>query len=163
MDLEEAVRELAPRLLRYSMGWTRERGLAEDIVQDTLVALIRRWQEIGPPDSAEAFVFAVARRKAYRAVVRRRLFQPLMTILDRHHPDADPEEATVAKAEMQRVQCALAALPARDREALLLIAAGELGMADAATILGISVSAVKMRLLRARQRLAAILESEHAG
>lgn len=155
--------ELAPRLLRYCAGWTRERGAAEDIVQDTLMALIRRWQQMGPPDSVDAFAFSIARRKAYRAVVRQRLFEPLMTILGRHHPGADPEKSVVVKAEMARTRRGLATLPARDREAILLVAAGEIGMAEAAEVLGISISALKMRLLRARKRLAGILEKDHEG
>jgi RNA polymerase sigma-70 factor (ECF subfamily) len=49
-------------------------------------------------------------------------------------------------------------LPGRDREALLLVAAGELALEDGARLLGISKSALKMRLHRARQRLQSLLE-----
>jgi DNA-directed RNA polymerase specialized sigma24 family protein len=55
----------------------------------------------------------------------------------------------------------LTRLPRRDREALLVVAVGGLGTHDAAEALGISVSAVKMRTLRARQRLRALLEAPH--
>jgi DNA-binding CsgD family transcriptional regulator len=48
-------------------------------------------------------------------------------------------------------------LPGRDREALLLVATGELGLAESARVLGISLSALKMRVHRARKRLAQLL------
>jgi RNA polymerase sigma-70 factor (ECF subfamily) len=61
-------------------------------------------------------------------------------------------------AELSRIAAALRRLPARDREALLLAAAGELGTAEAARVVGISSSAYKMRLHRARRRLHELLE-----
>ena len=46
-------------------------------------------------------------------------------------------------------------------QAILLVALGEMTMADAAVTLGVSVSAAKMRVSRARARLTALLEERH--
>jgi len=54
-------------------------------------------------------------------------------------------------------------LPGKDREALLLVAAGELGLAESARVLGISLSALKMRVHRARKRLQQLLEERKVG
>jgi DNA-directed RNA polymerase specialized sigma24 family protein len=54
-------------------------------------------------------------------------------------------------------------LSATEREALLLVAVGEFPVRDAARVLGISVSAVKMRVHRARQKLARQMELDDEG
>jgi DNA-directed RNA polymerase specialized sigma24 family protein len=52
-------------------------------------------------------------------------------------------------------------LSSRDREAILLVAVGGVSMSGAASALGLSISAVKMRVSRARARLAALLEERN--
>ncbi len=42
VDLENILRELTPGLLRYCMARTRDRNLAEEIAQESLLALIAR-------------------------------------------------------------------------------------------------------------------------
>jgi RNA polymerase sigma factor (sigma-70 family) len=161
VDLEEVVGELAPRVLRYATGRTSDRGLGEEVAQEALTALVQRWRRFGPPDSPEAFVFAIARRRAGRAVLRRRLSRPLAVLALHPVMGPDPEAAAVSNATAREVRAALARLPRLDRESLLLVTAGDLRAADAARLLGISESGVRMRTLRARRRLAALLEDRH--
>jgi tetratricopeptide (TPR) repeat protein len=85
VDLDATVRDLARRLLGYCLLRTGDRGLAEEIAQDCLAALVHRWRRHGRPESPEAFVFAIARRRAARAPLRRRLWLPL----DRLHGQRD--------------------------------------------------------------------------
>lgn len=162
MDLDAAVRDLAPKLLGYCTLETGDRSLAEEIAQDVLTALVQRWRRLGSPDSPAAFVFAIARRRCARAAARRRLWRPLGQLLDRRDHRATPEQLTVARAERDRVIAGLARLGGRDRQVLLLLSVAEVGMEEAASLLGISVSAAKMRALRARQRLREALEDDHA-
>ena len=161
MDLDSVVRELAPRVLRYAVARTGDASLGEDVAQESLAALVRHWRRAGPPESAEAFVFSIARRRAARAAVRRRLWLPLDHVFGSHDGAPDPEAMSVARAEHDRVRAALGRLPRRDREALLLVAVGEMSSAEAATALGLSASALKMRVCRARRRLTAELEDGH--
>lgn len=159
VELDEVVTALAPRLLRYCLGRTGGAEVAEEVAQEALVALVRRWRLHGPPESPEAFAFAVARRRAFRAVVRRRLLVPLAALADgRGVAGPGMEERAVVRDELARTLEALRRLPGRDREALLLAAAGELATSEASRVLGISPSAFKMRLHRARRRLNELLE-----
>lgn len=158
VDLEDALRDLAPRLFRYAIGRTGDAGTAEDVAQECLTALVERWQRHGPPDSAEAFVFAIARRRAFRAVVRRRMWLPLEHAIGARDRGLDPESHVIARDARTHVAAAIRRLPARDREALLLVVAGGLSTAQAAEALRISPSALKVRTFRARQRLAALME-----
>ncbi len=159
MDLDGVLGELAPRLLRYAIGRTSDHSLGEEVAQEALTALVQRWRRHGPPDSPEAFAFAVARRRAGRAVLRRRLWLPLDALGSPPASDPDPEVEAVSNAAARAVRSALSRLSRLDRESLLLVTAGELDTAGAARVLGISESGVRMRTLRARRRLAALLET----
>ena len=161
VDLEGTIAELAPRVLRYANARLGDSALAEDVAQESLAALVRAWRNGGVPDSAEAFVFAIARRRAGRAAWRRKLAAPLELAFGARAETPSPEARAIAQDELVRVRSALARLSARDREAMLLVAVGGLSMAEAAEALGLSMSAVKMRVSRARTRLAAELEARH--
>jgi RNA polymerase sigma-70 factor (ECF subfamily) len=164
VDLENIIRELTPGLLRYCTARTRDRSLAEEIAQESFMALVIRWNRLGAPESAQAFVFAVARRRAARAIFGRRLLLPLQILAGRRDNTPDPEESALHRSECAALGRALEQLPARDREALLIVAVGGLKTSEAASVLGISESALKMRMLRGRQRLHALMGNgnEHA-
>ena len=100
----------------------------------------------------------MARRRLGRAFLRRRLFEPLEAIFQQRDTSPGPEERTLTRSRLARSLEKVAELPAREREALLLVAAGELDTASAAKVLGISKSALKMRVHRARKHLHEMLE-----
>ncbi len=162
MDLEPTLDALAPRLLRYCLGLTGRAAVAEDAAQEALLALVSRWRLHGPPDDAGAFVFTVARRRLRRNLWRDRLLQPIETLTERADHAPDPEALFLTGSTFATTLAALRKLSGRDREALLLVAAGELDGAQAAQVLGIGRSALKMRVHRARQRLSRLLEDRHA-
>lgn len=161
MDLETAVKELAPQLLRYALGKTGDAALAEEVAQDALAALVQRWRRHGAPDCPAAFAFTVARRRAGRLNFQRRLLEPLHALLDGNDepsPLPGPEERATLRADLARTLAALRRLSGLDREALLMVGAADLGPTEGARVLGLSVSAVKMRVHRARKRLLELLE-----
>jgi RNA polymerase sigma-70 factor (ECF subfamily) len=155
MDLESTVAELAPGLLRFCRAQVRREALAEEAAQDALVALVRRWRRRGPPQSPSAFTFAIARRRAIRAALRERLLSPLDAMPLRFVATADPRPAAEARSELTRVRRDLATLSRREREAFLLVVVGGLAARDAAAVLAIGESALKMRVSRARRQLLA--------
>jgi len=161
-DLETVIRRLGPDLLRFCVGISGDPATGEELAQEALTALVRYWRSAGPPDSPPAFAFTVARRAARRARLRGRLLRPLGLLRDgRASPGPDPQEAACRRSELAETLAALRRLTPRDREAILLAVAGEHSVAEASRILGISASAFKMRLHRARRRLSNALESNH--
>jgi RNA polymerase sigma factor (sigma-70 family) len=156
MDLEEVTTALAPRLLAYLCARTGNRALAEDLAQDALVALVQAWRRHGPPDSPDAFAFAIAKRRAWRALARRALLSPLDVLRGTRDAAVAVDLALEHREALDAVLRAIQALPRRDREVLLLRATGELCIADIAGVTGATAAAVKTRLSRARRRLAAI-------
>ncbi|MEO1088113.1 MAG: sigma-70 family RNA polymerase sigma factor [Acidobacteriota bacterium] len=156
MDLDTTLDELAPALLRYCRGRSGDAGLAEDAAQEALMALVDRWRRLGPPESPAAFTFTVARRRLGRRLMARRLWAPLEALGASARDDVSapgPGARLEIREELRATTDAIERLSPKLREALLLVSAGGLDTADAAQVLGISPSALKMRVSRARARL----------
>ena len=163
VELDEVARALAPRLIGYALARTGCPGAAEDVAQDALTALVRRWRQAGPPESPDAFAFAIARRRASRVVARRALMAPLDAIRSVAGREPSVEHTYEHRAELTNVRSALRTLSRTDREALLLRSVGELSFEQISVIVGASPEAVKMRISRARRRLAASVQEHSDG
>jgi RNA polymerase sigma-70 factor (ECF subfamily) len=163
VDLDSTVRDLAPRLLAYCFLRSGDPSLAEDLAQEALTALVQRWRHHGEPESPAAFVFAIARRRAGRTLLRRRLWLPLDTVAAVAASWGNPESALLLRNQRQDLLAALSRLSRRDRDVLLLTAVGELSLNEVTVALRISLPAAKMRALRARQRLREILRDGHGS
>jgi RNA polymerase sigma factor (sigma-70 family) len=153
VTLEAALTELAPRVLRYCVGYMGDRGLGEEIAQESLSALVRAWHTSGMPRNPDAFVFAIAKRRARRTLFRRSLLFPLERLWNHRQHGLDPEEAAIEKEQRTRLLSAIRRLPRAEREAVLLVVGDGQKVHEAAAMSGVSVSAMKMRLSRARRRL----------
>lgn len=165
---EGAPRELGPpslldlyrdernSLVRLAALLLSQRSDAEDVVQDAFVRAYVRWDSLRDPARALPFLRSAvlngARSKLRRRRVAARFWQP---------PAADPDSAesqAVREAERQRLVALLAALPARQRECLVLRYYLGLSEQETASTLGISEGSVKTHLHRGSGRLAARLE-----
>jgi RNA polymerase sigma-70 factor, ECF subfamily len=163
VDLDAVVTALAPRLIAYALARTGNHFMAEDIAHDALTALVRRWRGAGPPDSPEAFAFAIAKRRAGRAIAKRTLLAPLDALRTMDNREAGVGQAFEDRRELSFVRRALRTLSLRDREALVLRAVGELSYDEIAAVVHISPAAAKMRVSRARKRLAQLLLEQADG
>jgi RNA polymerase sigma-70 factor (ECF subfamily) len=74
-----------------------------------------------------------------------------------------PTQRALREEQRKRVRQALGRLPERDREVLVLRNLEQLSVADTAEVLGIRAGAVKLRHLRALERLRALLGEEEGG
>jgi RNA polymerase sigma-70 factor (ECF subfamily) len=163
VDLEAVATMLAPRLIAYALTRTGCRATAEDIAQDALIALVRRWRTAGPPESPDAYAFSIAKRRAGRAIARRALMAPLDAVWNVSRPEPGVEEAYADRVELAAVLTAVRRLRRADREAMLLRIVGELPFEDIAAITQSTPTAVRMRISRARRRLAALLPEHGHG
>jgi RNA polymerase sigma factor (sigma-70 family) len=161
VTLEAVLLELTPRVLRFCVGYTGDRSLGEDVAQESLAALVRAWRTSGPPDSPDAFVFVVAKRKARRAMLQRRLLLPIDVLFGHRQGGHDPESATIENDKRARMLAAIRRLPRGEREAVLVVIGDGRTLQEAAHTLGISLSAMKMRYSRGRQRLLMLLNNNH--
>jgi RNA polymerase sigma-70 factor (ECF subfamily) len=132
---------------------------ADDVVADVFAIAWRRLADA--PGEELSWLLAIARgvlaNRRRGDVRRRRLGERLAA-----NTVADVQPGPEGLSGESAVMCALRSLNKRDQELLLLIAWDELDRAQAARVLGISTGLLKVRLHRARQRLARALETHGA-
>jgi RNA polymerase sigma factor (sigma-70 family) len=159
-----AVRTLVarklPRLLALATRMLGDRMEAEDVAQE---AFVRTWKQAARWREGEArfdtWLHRVVLNLCYDRL-RGHREEPVDELPD----DADPALAPDAQFESQsrdaRVRAALDALPARQREALVLNYYQELSNIEAAALMGITVDALESLLARARRNLRAQLAGD---
>ena len=153
---EALFRENYPAVRAYALRGA-DREPAEDAVAETFLVAWRRLDLV--PDDALPWLYGTARRalaNQRRAAGRQAALRSRMSGAEVGSRRRDVADA-VADAEI--VRAALASLPDRDREALMLMAWDGLSGARAARAAGCSRGAFAVRLHRARVRLAAELNA----
>ena len=126
---------------------------ADDVVAEVFVVCWRRFEEV--PSDPLPWLLGVARRvlSTQRRGERRRV-----ALRERLGEVSEPESTALQVVEDGVLVAALARLSDRDRELLLLIAWDGMSPTQAAAILGVKPATVRVRLLRARRRLAHALD-----
>jgi RNA polymerase sigma-70 factor (ECF subfamily) len=125
---------------------TGDRAEAEDVAQDTFVRAYERWDGIRRLDNPSGYVFRMA-LNAYRSRLRRIAVAARRSVVP---TQPDPIAESDDRDEIRR---ALAALPANQREAVVLIEWLGMTSEEAGKVLGVSAGAVRVRLTRAKQAL----------
>lgn len=136
---------------------------AVDIVQEAFIAAHAALPRFDPARPMRAWLTRIAVNKARdwrrRRIVRRLISAMLPDDAVEIADDVPAVDATVGdRAELVRVNAAIARLPGNLRETLVLRAIEGLSQAEAAESLGVSEKTVETRLYRARQRLKADLD-----
>jgi RNA polymerase sigma-70 factor (ECF subfamily) len=127
--------------------------LAQEIVSDTFLVAWRRIHDI--PETPVPWLYRVALFEIANLQRRHARAARLHHALVQSRSGLGPEDAPDGYSELARaVGRAFASLPQRDQEILRLAAWEQLSNAEGAAVLGCSVSAYRMRLHRARIRLA---------
>lgn len=139
-------------LYRYAHWRCRDRLLAEDLVQETL---LRAWKNIGQLKSAQAakaWVFMIFRREFARQLERGRLDLVDMALVGEYElPSTASGSGDLALRE------ALARLDSKYSEPLVLQVLGGFSCSEIAGITNLSETAVMTRLFRARKQLRELL------
>ena len=144
--------EIAPRLRRYFARRLSEPAEAEDLVQETLIAIHTKRETYDPRRPFAPWLYAVARYKLIdylrRQGVRRHVpLEAAGVLLD----EADPE-AGLARGDLDRL---LAPLPARQRALLEDVKLKGMSVAEAARRHGYSEGAAKVAIHRTLKTLTA--------
>jgi len=148
-DVAVMFRQHHADLVRLALLLVGDRASAEDVVQDVFTRLCARDRELRP-DRALAYIRAGV-VNASRSVLRRRAVGRRIAVTRAAlWPDTqESAEHTVILAEdRRRVMDALATLPSRRREVLVLRFYVNLSVAEVAQVLGISEGSVKSAAAR---------------
>jgi RNA polymerase sigma-70 factor (ECF subfamily) len=157
-DFRKGLLELIPFLRAFSRSLCGDRELADDLAQE---ALAKAWQ------SRDTFR-AGSNLKAWLFTILRNQFDSDRRRAWRQAPwdESAAERVPVAKGEqtwavqLSDTARALRALPAEQREALILVGAGGFSYEDAAAISNCAVGTVKSRVARARKALISALDGK---
>ena len=145
-------------LVRLAALLVRDTPTAEEVVQDSFVAMHGGWERLRDTEKALAYLRqAVVNRS--RSVLRHR------TVVDKNLQKAPPdmpsaEHGALVLLERSAVVAALRHLPDRQREAIVLRYYADLSEAEIATAMHISRGAVKSHTARGMTALRAALEQE---
>ncbi len=162
-----------------------DRSIAEEVVQETFLALWNRAELFDPAVASLAtWLRSIARHRTIdrlRALGRRPMLVPLDnpaepdgaglaldrlgargTVLGGAMPDPAPEAAAEAASARERVAAALATMPDEERTVILMAYRDELTQQEIAGRLGWPLGTVKTRTRRALGRLRALLEADEA-
>lgn len=156
---------VAARLEAFFLRSTRDRGAAQDLVQQTLLQVHRARQTFVRGSDAIPWIFAIGRRLLIDAQRRgkREVFfatneQAAEALDGRVSLDGGPDELAEARELATRAHTELARLPEPQRAAYELVRLSGLSLAEAAEVLGTSAAAVKQRLYRAHEALRGALD-----
>ena len=151
----ELFERYAPALLRFAGRLLSDRGLAEEVTQEVFVKVIARAHQYDGRAEVASWLFAIA-ANACRDRRRRDRRAPVVPMEALPEPVAREEGVERVLIDRQRrdaVRGALAALSEEQREALVLARYHGMPYAEIASVLGISVGAVKTRIFRAIETL----------
>ena len=158
-DLGEVYRAHAHDLRRFALYLSGDATLADDLVAE---AFARAWtvRERVETTTVRGYLFAIVRNLFLRQQQRERRYRPLdaQAIDDR----PGPEDLASGRSELRVALAALARLPEIDRAAVLMRADTGLPYDDIAAALGISTAAAKVKVHRARLKLAEALRPSPA-
>lgn len=146
-----------PRLMRTAFLLTGEQHAAEDLVQSTLEKAFVAWRRVGSADDPEAYVRRVMINLHARR--HRRRLKEFLAPRDDSGPVREIADTgdRIAQADDRRaLLTALAQLPARQREAVVLRYWEDLSETQAAEAMGCSVGTVKSNAAKGIAKLRAI-------
>lgn len=160
MDDQRFKAELAamlPHLRAFGRSLCGNADLADDLVQETMLkAWNARASYIPGPATMKSWAFVIL-RNCFLSQVRRRKFTGDYDELAAERLLVAPDNPGDS-LDLGDVQRALLMLPIDQREALILIGAGQLSYEEASEICGCAVGTMKSRVSRARSALQDILE-----
>lgn len=144
---------------RYARALTGDAARADDLVQDTLERALGK-ERLWRPGNLRAWLLTLMHNVFVNQVRR-------TDSVDFRNPEDLPDLPVRAEQqdglELRDLDHALQALPAEQRELLLLVALEDMSYEEAARMTGTPIGTVMSRLSRARDRLRQLLSGQPAS
>ena len=156
----DAYERHGSELLGFLVRATRDRALAEDVLQEAYLRLVREARAGRSPTDPRAWLYRVAANQVVSAARRRATVAKWAPFLASGRSGGGSSlDVVLGREARDRVEAALGVLTPDARTAVLLAAHG-LGTAAVATAIGRTELATRSLLCRARLRLRSTLERE---
>jgi RNA polymerase sigma factor (sigma-70 family) len=155
----QALAELIERYERPVRYFIRQlvgdADLAEELSQDTWLAVIRRIHTLASPDRFAVWLYRIARNRVYQEFRRGRQTVELTETMEA--PD-DPQEEALHFDDAAKLHCCLSELKPLQKEVLLLRFLEEMSYEQIAEVLSCNLGTVRSRIYLAKQALRKLLE-----
>ena len=152
-NFDEIVARYQPQVARLAhrlLGWRDHAGV-EDVVQEVFLVALTRLDTFRGDASLSTWLSGITinqcRAHRRRSLLRLRWLREKWNRHDSTHQPPEVDETS------QQVRAAVAELPPRNREVIVLFYLEEFSVAQIAELLGVKNNAIEVRLHRARQRL----------
>lgn len=152
-SFESTARIYSAELFRFAYWKVKDRGLAEDLVQDALLRAWKAWDSLKDRHAEKSWLYSILRNEIARHYERVR---PEMQ--DDADLDELPDLSQTGAEQGVEMQSLLNALPEQYREPLLLQVLGGFTCAEIGGIMSLSEAAVMQRVSRARLALRKLAE-----
>ena len=163
-QIEDVVRTSWGRVLAILMSHFRDMELAEDVLQDALIAALSSWPQSGIPQVPEAWLLTTAKRKAIDRLRRSKMqnhkaleIEMMAKINQQSHDQG--EHSSFAKIKDERLSliftCCHPGLSQPARIALTLKALGGLDIGEIARALMVKEATISQRIVRAKRKIKA--------
>jgi RNA polymerase sigma factor (sigma-70 family) len=146
-ELARVVRQHAARLAATLVRITGDFATAEDLVQEAIVAALRRWPDEGVPERPDAWLFTVARNRGLDTVRREQNYRKKLEHLE--WPVASPHDDRLRLI----FTCCHPALPREAQIALTLRVICGLTTAQIARAFLVPETTVAQRITRAKRKI----------
>ncbi len=152
--LAELVERHAGRVLRFGVKLCRDREDAQEVLQSTLLTVARKIRDFRGESRFSTWLYTIARSFCVKVRTRARKAEPLEAALEAPGPAGESPDEKLASRELRTaLERAISRLEPGQREVLVLRDIEGLSAAEVASVVGLSVDAVKSRLHRARKAL----------
>lgn len=136
------LRDVGPLLLRYVTRVTNDAALADDVVQETLMAIVRKIAWLSDPSLFRPWAYRIASREAFRALRRRgRVEEPEEDAMDLATLSEPPDPW-----QRERLFASLEKVSPASRAVITLHYLEELPLSEVAAVLDLGIGTVKSRL-----------------
>lgn len=140
------------------------RADAEDVVQNTFLRAAGHLDQLHDRGRARAWLLQIAYRESIAVLRRRRdVCTDPVSLPDLASPTPGPEDTTMARELTRLLARSFARMKPDERLAVVLRDVEQLPMRDVAGVMGVGLSAAKMRVHRGRASLRALLDPEVLG
>ena len=154
---EQLYRAYHPRLKRFLANILRRPHLVDEVLNDTMMVVWRQPEKYNGKSKVSTWIYAIAYRKALKALRRRD--EPIEDKTADARPSADPgPEQNVGQRQLQTLLLkAMGELSADHRAVVDLTYFHEIGYREIAEIMECPVDTVKTRMYYARRHLKRVL------
>ncbi len=167
---------LTPSLLRVAQLYVSSRAVAEEVVQETWLGVLKGLERFEGRSSVKTWIFRILANQAKSRGKREGRIVPFSSLggedderaVDPERfdttghweapPRAVPEERLLAREARERIDAAIEALPPNQRAVITLRDVEGFGAEEACSVLGLSETNQRVLLHRARSKVRAALE-----